>query len=180
MTGRLISDELERLDLLLENKRILQEKHEFTVKRLKALENLCLQMGKVPTVENGFVLLLTGQGDLRRAMMQKKMVCGKLVEKFGDYQALREEVFDYSTKYNYNKLKENLYQAIVFCRKRIFGRKKLFYFPKIVLMDTRLIENELCGSQFEKNQTVQKFFQIMHVGMKRSKAARQKIEWENS
>ena len=104
MTGRLISDELERLDLLLENKRILQEKHEFTVKRLKALENLCLQMGKVPTVENGFVLLLTGQGDLRRAMMQKKMVCGKLVEKFGDYQALREEVFDYSTKYNYNKL----------------------------------------------------------------------------
>lgn len=133
MTGRLISDEFERLDLLLENKRILQEKYEFTVKRLKALENLCLQMGKVPTVENGFVLLLTGQGDLRRAMMQKKMVCGKLVEKFGDYQALREEVFDYSTNITITNSKKIFTKQSSFAESGFLGGKSCFIFQKLCL-----------------------------------------------
>ena len=120
MTGRLIKDEIERLGQLYENKRIVKEKYDFTIRRLKALESLCLQNNKVPTVENGFVLLLQGGNGLRRAMAQQKRVCGKLVEKFDDFEALREDVVSYAKRYNYNQLKENLYQAIVFCRKRIF------------------------------------------------------------
>ena len=130
----------------------------------------------MPTVENGFVLLLQGGNGLRRAMAQQKRVCGKLVEKFDDFEALREDVVSYAKRYNYNQLKENLYQAIVFCRKHIFRQKKVFYFPKIVLMDTKIIEKAFCGSELESKQVVQKLFEIMHVGMKRSAAARKKLE----
>ena len=179
MTGRLIKDEIERLGRLYENKRIVKEKYDFTISRLKALESLCLQEGKVPTVENGFVLLLQGGNGLRRAMAQQKRVCGKLVEKFDDFEALREDVVSYAKRYNYNQLKENLYQAIVFCRKHIFRQKKVFYFPKIVLMDTKIIEKAFCGSELESKQVVQKLFEIMHVGMKRSAAARKKLETED-
>lgn len=176
MTGRLIKDEIERLDNLFEKKRILKEKYAFTTKRLKALAKLCQQNNKVPTVENGFILLLQGGKGLRQAMAQQKIVCGKLVEKFDDFEALREDVFYFVSRYNYNKLQENLYQAIAFCRKHIFKQKKVFYFPKIVMMDTRLIEQAFCGTEFEKRQTVKNFFEIMHVGMKRSAVARKKLE----
>lgn len=179
MTGRLIKDEIERLGRLYENKRIVKEKYDFTISRLKALESLCLQNNKVPTVENGFVLLLQGGNGLRRAMAQQKRVCGKLVEKFDDFEALREDVISYAKRYNYNQLKENLYQAIAFCRKHIFKQKKVFYFPKIVMMDTRLVEQAFCGTELEKRQTVKNFFEIMHIGMKRSAVARKKLEAED-
>lgn len=176
MTGRLIKQELERLEKLFENKRILKEKYDFTIKRLKALENLCLQEGKVPTVENGFILLLQGDKGLRNAMAEKKRICGKTIEKFADFESLREDVVSYAKNHNYNQLQENLYQAISFCRKRIFKQKKIFYFPKIVMMDTKLVEQAFFGSELEKRSTVKNFFEIMHVGMKRSKKAREKVE----